>query len=344
MKRIGVIGIGKMGLSHLANVNGLKLAEIIAVADTNYFVLKGLKRFSNIKVYNDYKKMMELENLDGVIICLPSHLHYQACLDCIDYNISFFIEKPFTLSPEQSQEIINKSKMKKIKGMVGYVNRYSEIFKLVKEIINNNILGEIYDYRSLMTGSVIKKESKSSWRNKISEGGGCLYDYGSHAIDLAIYLFNEIEEVLGATMLKIYSNEAEDMVNAIVKHKNGIRGNVYVNWCDNTQRKAYNQIEIYGKNGKLIADKQEIRIFLNEIEENNRFMLKRGWNIRYITDLNKSVPYYLRGEEFTNELVDFIKMLELKDYYPKSNIDDCVYTDIAISEIRKNADHNQLTN
>jgi predicted dehydrogenase len=337
MIRIGIIGVGKMGLSHLAVANSLKNIEIAAVADSSFFITKALKKYGQFKTYLNYKEMLENEKLDGAIISLPNKLHYAACMDCIERDVSFFIEKPFTLDPEQSKEIVERARSKGILGMVGYVNKFAAIFEKIKEIIDEGILGNIYDYKSIMLGNVVGPETKNSWRNNVSEGGGCLYDYGSHAIDLAIFYFGELHDVIGSELIKVYSEECEDVVYAMLKHKNGIIGNIYVNWCDTTQRKAYNQIEICGTNGKLIANKQEMRVFVVKSDEKNSFNFKSGWNMRYVTDYSKNVPFYLRGEEFTKEIMEFIAMMEAKEKTIRSTIESALLTDIAIKKIREKA-------
>lgn len=338
MIRIGIIGVGKMGLSHLAVANRIGDIEVVAVTDTSVFVCNALNKFGKYKIYSDYRKMLEKEILDGVIISLPTKMHYEACMLSIEKGISFFVEKPFTLDPDRSAHVLESAKSKNVFGMVGYVNRYASIFCEIKKIIESGILGNINHYESIMLGNVVGPDSKNSWRHNVSEGGGCLYDYGSHAIDLAIFYFDEIINVKEAKLKNIFSKGCEDLVEAIVEHKNGISGRIYVNWSDLTQRKAYNQILIFGTNGELIANKQEMRVYINHIKEDNTFKFKQGWNIRYITDYSNNVPFYLRGEEYTREILEFVKMVKEKKCDSISSISNAIHTDIAIKKIREKSE------
>lgn len=337
MKRIGVIGLGKMGLSHLAILNTLTDVKVIAIADSSYFVTRALEKYTGIKAYSDYSRMLDKERLDAVVICLPSNLHYVACMDSIDHGLSFFVEKPFTLNPIQSEEILNKAKIKKVKGMVGYVNRYVRLFQVIKNLLDNKVIGEVYDYKCSMLGSVVHNGSKSSWRNSVEEGGGCLYDYGSHCIDLALYFFGEIESVLFSDLQALFSEYCEDVVRAVIRHSTGLIGSLYINWCDGSQRKAYNEIEISGSKGKIIANKQDLRVFMTNASE--EFNLGSGWNIKYTTNYVEGVPFYLRGEEFTKEILDFIGMLDSNKTYIESGsgIENAYLTDRAIAMIREKA-------
>ena len=155
---------------------------------------------------------------------------------------------------------------------------------------------------------------------------------------MAIFYFGEILTIKGARLKKVFSKECEDLVEAMVEHKCGIAGTIYVNWSDLTQRKAYNQIVISGTNGKLIANKQEMRIYINTLNKENTFKFKQGWNVRYITDYSNNVPFYLRGEEFTREILEFVKMVKEKNSDSISSINNAIYTDYAIQKIRENAE------
>jgi len=333
---IAVIGLGKMGISHLSILNALPDVKVSAIAETNRFVTRVLEKYTGIKAYSDYRKMLDREALDAVVICLPNSLHYQACIDSIEHKVSFFVEKPFTLDPNQSKEIIDKSRTNNLLGMVGYVNRYIKIFQIIKEMLESDLIGEVYDYKASMLGAVVHAESKETWRNSVSEGGGCLFDYGSHCIDLAIYLFGEIDEILSSELKVLFSKQCEDIVKAMVSHKSGVTGSIFVNWCDESQRKAYNEIEIFGKKGKIIANKQDLKVFL--LNRSEDFGLESGWNSKYVTNYVENVPFYLRGEEFTKELTDFISCIS-EGRKPLSNIEDAYLTDKTIKMIREKAFH-----
>ncbi len=338
MVNLGLLGLGKMGISHLAILNSLANVKVVAVAEPNHVVTRAVVKYSGIKAYTDYKRMLSEEVLDGIVICLPNDLHYQACLDAIDRNVSFFVEKPFTLNPSQSEEIVRGAKARGIHGMVGYVNRYTKVFEVVKNMIDSDLLGDIYDYRCAMSGSVVHDNSKENWRSSTKMGGGCLFDYGSHCIDLAIYFFGRIVDVLTSELKSVFSKNCEDMVRAVVRHEGGLTGTIYVNWCDESQRKAYNEVEILGTKGRLVANKQDIKIFLAEPTANGDF--DKGWNSRHVTDYIENVPFYLRGEEFTKELVDFAASIDPNmkgENRTRSRIEDAYLTDVAIDMIRDRA-------
>lgn len=310
MKKIGLIGVGKMGISHLAIANLTPGIEVAAICDTSKQLLRFIEKNTGFNGYTDYKKMIEKENLDGIMILVPNAFHFDLAKYCIEKGIHIFVEKPFTLSYADSKILVQLAKEKNVKGQVGYVNRFNPMFQHVKKLLDQNVIGEVNNYINRMTGSVIKKENKKGWRNDYSKGGGCLFDYGPHCFDLSTYFFGSDVEVQSATLKRVFSTSVDDVVFSTLIHNDKIVGINYINWSDSSVRKATNTIEIMGSKGKITASKQELSIFLTE--ENSELGLEKGWNQMYITDENTDVSYYLRGEDFSRQLLEFSDLINDK--------------------------------
>jgi hypothetical protein len=86
-----------------------------------------------------------------------------------------------------------------------------------------------------------------------------------------------------------------------------------------------------GTKGKLNAGKQELSIFLNE--ENKALSLAKGWNQIYVTDENMDVPYYLRGEDFSRQLISFSDLINFNIASSASSFYDASVTDKVIERI-----------
>ena len=83
-----------------------------------------------------------------------------------------------------------------------------------------------------------------------------------------------------------------------------LSGLLSVNWSDETYRKMSTSITVQGKNGKIICDATEIKIYLKEPSRKEN--LDKGWTIKYITDFAIPVNFYLRGEEYSAQIDNFI--------------------------------------
>ena len=185
-----------------------------------------------------------------------------------------------------------------------------------------------------MCGPTVLKEA-SGWRGKKGEGGGCLRDFASHSIDLVNYLLGEPEQVVGTIFKKIYSKDVEDAVYSTLLYHNGLVGHLHANWSEPSRRKPSYRMEIIGREGRVIADLHSYKIFLKNAPSNGEFT--SGWNIRYITDLTNSVRFYVRGNEFTQQLDYFIDCILKKSRGDVCNFAEGLATDLIIEKLIKNS-------
>jgi predicted dehydrogenase len=191
-------------------------------------------------------------------------------------------------------------------------------------------LGESY-------GPVVLKEKNPTWRTEKGQGGGCLYDYASHTIDLINFLLAKPVEVAGTQLKSIFSKDVEDAVYSTLILETGLTGQLSVNWSDETYRKMTTQITLLGKGGKIISDATELKIFLKQ--ENENLGLTKGWTIKNITTLTQNVNFYLRGEEYSSQIDHFINAIKTKST-TTSSFDSATITDEVITLLMKDISSN----
>ena len=91
---------------------------------------------------------------------------------------------------------------------------------------------------------------------------------------------------------------------------NGASGQLAVNWSDESHRKMFTRISVWGSNGRLTADRQECQVFLREPHASVP-QRRNGWTVQYTTDLTREVWFYLRGEEYSAQIDYFIQSVKL---------------------------------
>ena len=330
-----LIGMGRMGITHLSILNSNQDVNIVAVCDTSKTMLNMINKYLKIKTYTNYKKMFSENELDFVIISTPPDSHFSLITAAIDKNINIFVEKPFTMSSTEGTEILNKMSGKALVNQVGYVNRFNEIFEKLKSILEDKLIGDIKAFKSEMYGATVLKDSKGSWRSNKLKGGGCLYEFAAHCIDIVVFLFGKPENVYGSNLGQVYSSDVDDIVSTKFHYKEGFTGSLFVNWCDSSFRKPSNIITVFGTKGKIIADKYELKVFMKESNGTSGF--HEGWNTIYITDLAKGVRFYLRGNDFTRQLDYFIKNISNSVYENISDFKQANITDQLIELIRNDS-------
>ena len=333
--KAGFIGFGRMGITHFSILNGHDSVEIVSVCDSSKTLMNIVGKYLNIGTYSDFREMIEKEQLDFVIISTPSVSHAEVIKKAIDHNIHTFTEKPFTLTPEAGKDILKLLEGKKLVNQVGYVNRFNEVVEEVKRLLEAEVIGEIKNFSSEMYGPTVLKDSKGNWRGKQKMGGGCMYEFASHCIDLVVYLIGQPEKVAGSIMQSIYSSGVDDLVISNFIYNKGCSGTIMVNWSDETYRKPTNIVTIFGTRGKIIADKHAYKIYLKEPNPDDGF--HEGWNTRYITDFAKSVRFYVRGNEFTSQLDYFIDCIKESRFENISSFEEAHKTDVIMDNIRQDA-------
>jgi len=175
---------------------------------------------------------------------------------------------------------------------------------------------------------------------KKRRGGGCLYEFASHCIDLAVFLFGSPDSIKGSVLEKVYSSRVEDFVSSTFLYDNGCTGSITVNWSDPTYRKPTNIVNISGTAGKIISDKHSYKIYIKDEDPTGRF--KKGWNTRYLTDFTEGIRFYLRGNEFTRQLDYFVDCVENGVIENVSSFSDALETDILIDKICEDAEQPAL--
>lgn len=305
--RIGIIGAGRMGLTHLAIVNSDPRVEVSSVADTSRVVLDVLARHVPCRTFRNYERLLEKDRPDAVIVCTPPTLHNDIVGDALERGIHVFAEKPFTCSARHAHGLADGFEAAGLVNQVGYVNRFNDVFAHVRELLSDGVIGEVRRYRADMFSSTVTRPQNGDaggWRGSHETGGGATYEMASHAIDLVNFLLGKPDGVVGTVMSRIYSKTVEDIVSTTFVHKGGSAGTMLVDWSNRTVRKPTNRIELDGERGRLLADQYSARIWLEEPDPAHD--LHEGWNTRYITDVFRPVPFYVRGNEFTRQLYHFV--------------------------------------
>jgi predicted dehydrogenase len=333
MIKVGIIGIGKMGISHLAILGAHKDVEVAGVCDTSKMMLDAIEKYSPFPCFTDYKKMLETAKPDAVMVAVPTRFHAEIVDELLQKNIHVFVEKPFCLDAAQAPALIAKAKERNLVNQVGYHNKFIGTFREVKRIVNSGAMGDIYHFHGQSYGPVVVKAKQESWRTDPAEGGGCLMDYASHVIDLINDILSPVEKVNSSLLKSIYSREVDDAVYATLELSNKVSGMLSVNWSDDTFRKMTTSLTINGTKCKIISDANELKVFFKEKEAPAGY--SQGWNIKYITDLTEPVDYYLRGEEYSAQIDYFIKAIQGKLPNTINSFESATLTDRAISLIRK---------
>jgi scyllo-inositol 2-dehydrogenase (NADP+) len=337
MIRAGLVGLGKMGISHQAILNAHPDVDLVAVCDTSQYVLDILNKYTGVNVFSDYREMIDKSRLDCVIVATPSRFHAEMVHYALEHALHVFCEKPFCLDLHDGQELVELAAARRLVSQVGYHYRYVETFREAFRLLQVGVLGQVHHVRAEAYGPVVLRPTASTWRSSKTEGGGCLYDYASHALDLVNMLVGTPKAVSGAILNSVFSRSVDDEVYASLHFGDGATGQLAANWSDESHRKMSTKVTIWGANGRLAVDRQECQIYLRSPAPGAE-QLPRGWTVRYTTDLIEPVSFYLRGEEYSRQLDAFIQAVQGKSGGVLSTFASALETDRVIHAIQAGAE------
>ena len=332
--RLAVVGLGKMGISHFAIANATTGVDVVAVSDSSKLVTQGFQRFLKVSTYSDYDKLLDAVELDAVMIAVPTRYHFEMAKTALDRGIHVFCEKPLTLSGAESDALGELALEKKLVGQVGYHNRFVATFGEAQRLIASGAIGRVRHVQAEAYGPVVLKPTAETWRSSPEQGGGCLYDYAAHPINLMNWYVGRPTECIGADLTHQYSAGVEDAVYADLRFADGVTGQVSVNWSDDSVRKMTTKLTIWGDGGRISVDRQELQVFANgkaDIPEG----YNKGWTVRYITDLTPNVGYYLRGEEYSAQVESFRSAIQSGETAPVNDFASAAATDFTMEMIRQ---------
>jgi len=307
--KIAVVGLVKMGLSHYAMINTHPDVEVVGVCDSSSYVLGVLRKYTGVRTYTNFEEMVDTAKLDAVLIATPSRSHAAMIGTALEHGLHVFCEKPFTLDVRDAERLTAKARDQALVTQVGYHNRFVGAFREVKALLDAGAIGQVTRVLGEAYGPVVLKSKGATWRSRRNEGGGCLYDYAAHVINLVNWYVGEPAGAGGTVLNRVFSREIDDEISSTLYFPEGRTAQLSVNWSDEACRKMTTRVTIWGTTGRIYADRQECQVYLRDTALIPTGY-ESGWNVRYTTELTEPVWFYLRGEEYSAQIDSFIQRIK----------------------------------
>lgn len=203
MKRVAILGLGFMGMTHAGNVLKNCDLDLVAIIDKNPAAVEeklvemtgnfsteeiNKERISQVKRYSDLDACLEFEDLDAVFICVHTDLHYEMTRKVLLHGKHVFLEKPFCLNMKQAEELIRLAREKEKILMVGHVVRFMPPYQKLKAFIEEGNYGKL---KFLLLSRFSGVPAWGEWlerRDSFGSTGGALFDLLIHDIDYVNYI------------------------------------------------------------------------------------------------------------------------------------------------------------
>ena len=233
---------------------------IEAHADFNlYGVLERTKnlaeeKYPKIKTFRSLEALLQDEAIELVIVNTPNITHYDFTKKIIEAGKHVVVEKPFTTSSTEAEELIDLAEKHKVKLSVYHNRRWDSDFKTVKKVIEQGDLGNIleaeFHYDRFEPNLSYKKHKETP-----TEGVGSLYDLGSHLIDQTLQLFGMPKSVFASLDAFRKNSEVGDYFDVKLYYDSKyvtLKSSYFV-------REPLPAYSIHGTNGSFIKSKADIQ-------------------------------------------------------------------------------------
>jgi UDP-N-acetyl-2-amino-2-deoxyglucuronate dehydrogenase len=266
--RVAIVGGGSISRVHSEAVRNSGLADIVCLVENNPEKAEALSLENTIPVINDYKKILNRDDIDTVHITTPHYNHYEIALDFIRHGKNLLIEKPLTLSVKEAENLVEESEKNGVFSAIVYQNRLNKTSAYMKKLLEEKKYGEILGVKGILAWC---RDSGyylgSDWKGTIEkEGGGVLINQAIHTLDLMLWFGGDIETVRGSAHKNRTTNEieVEDTVEAYMVFKNGAKGVFYA--TNNYSYDSGVELEVHCENGILNIKNNRLKLFLDNDE------------------------------------------------------------------------------
>lgn len=170
----------------ISSVFGFQIKKIFERQKENISYAK--KNFPHAVIVSSIENILKDETIDIVIIAVPTPHHYSLARESLSWGKHTIVEKPFTITSKESEDLIKLSEEKNRLLSIHHNRTWDNDFLTVKKIIEEGLLGRLVQYECNFNR--FRPEIKhNTWKEVDSKGAGVLYDLGAHLIHQAIFLF-----------------------------------------------------------------------------------------------------------------------------------------------------------
>lgn len=270
--RIGIIGIGGMGLNHASYIIDGKIsgAELTAVCDIDPAKLEQAKARlgDKVKYFNSPDEFFNSGIIDGVLIATIHYSHPEMAIKSFENDLHVLVEKPAGVYTKQVR-LMNEAALKsgKVFGIM-YNQRTDPLYRKVRDLVESGELGAIKRTNWIIT-SWYRSQSyydMGTWRATwAGEGGGVLLNQCPHQLDLWQWMCGMPKRVRAFCYEgKYHDIEVEDDVTAFVEYENGATG-VFVTSTGDAP--GSNRFEISADRGKLVVEDGKLTFYRLRVPE-----------------------------------------------------------------------------
>jgi predicted dehydrogenase len=220
MLRIGVIGYGYWGPNIVRNFSAANGSEVTMVCDMNQQTLKKVKKaYPQINVTDNIDELIKNPEVDAIAIATPVFTHHDLAKKALKEGKSVFLEKPFTYTVAEAEDLVELAAKKNLKLMVDHTFLYTGAVRKIRQLIDDGVLGNLYYFDSVRVNLGLFQHDVN-----------VVWDLAPHDISIMDYIIGEIPQAVIATGVGHFNRGLEDIAYLTFYYDHNIIAHINVNW------------------------------------------------------------------------------------------------------------------
>lgn len=218
---IGVIGCGYWGPNMVRNFNAIDNSQVVGVSDLRAERLDFIKRnYPATKlVTQNADDIINAPDIDAVVIATPVSTHYQLGKKVLEAGKHLLMEKPFTETSQQAEELVELAEKNNLRLMVDHTFIYTGAVKAIKKFVDSGDLGEIYYFDSVRVNLGLFQHDVN-----------VIWDLAPHDVSIMDHLIGRDPKAISATGVAHLDNNIENIAYISTYYDNNLMGHIHVNW------------------------------------------------------------------------------------------------------------------
>lgn len=259
--RYALIGCGRISKWHVEAV-AKNSDDIVMVSACDVIkesaaekadIYRSFFKDANVKIYTDYKEMLDKEDIDIVSIATESGYHPEIAIYCMNKGKHVIVEKPMALSTKDADDMIEAARKNNVKLCVSHQNRFNKVIQQLRASVEGNRFGKLVNaMASIRWNRNMGYYEQAPWRGTWELDGGTLMNQCIHDIDLLQWMMGgEVESVYAQTGNFLRDIAAEDFGAIIVRFRNGAIGIIEGSACV-YPKNLEETLSIFGEKGAVV--------------------------------------------------------------------------------------------
>ncbi len=216
---VGVIGYGYWGPNVVRNLHSLENGRLVAICDKNPAMLQRAKQLSpSSELTTDCSELLCSPEIDAIAVITPVWTHFDLAKSALENGKHVFVEKPFTSTPQQAEELIELAERKRLKIMVDHTFLFTGAVNKIRQLVDDGILGNLYYYDSTRVNLGLFQHDVN-----------VVWDLAPHDLSIMDHIIREKPEAVVATGGR-HLNGLADVAFITVYFPRNVIAHVNVNW------------------------------------------------------------------------------------------------------------------